>query len=211
MSLEKNMKGGYLYQEYGHRDPQDIAFEKKIEAQRIKAKELCFDFNHTRPKDQNKRKSIMKELLGSTKENYFFEGPCYFAYGCHTHIGDHFYANFNLSVVDDGEVRIGDYVMLGPNVMISSTGHPLYPEYRKTGVQFSLPVTIEDGVWIGGNVSIMPGVTIGENSVIGAGSVVTSDIPANCVAVGSPCKKVRDIHQRDKEYYTKERKINFDW
>ena len=132
-------------------------------------------------------------------------------FGSNTYIGKNFYANFNLTVVDDGECHIGDYVMLAPNVVISTTGHPVHPSYRDKGAQFSLPVVIKDHVWIGSNVTIMPGVTIGENSVIGAGSVVTKDIPANVVACGVPCRVLREITEDDAIYYRPGMKINEDW
>ena len=113
--------------------------------------------------------------------------------------------------MDDGEVHIGDYVMFAPNVMISTTGHPVHPSFRDKGAQFSLPVVIKDHVWVGANVSIMPGVTIGENSVIGAGSVVTHDIPANVVAMGVPCRPVREITDEDLKYIRKNVPLNPDW
>lgn len=211
MSLEKNMKTGKLYQEYGHTSDEDKVYEKIIEKQRYVCKDQVFLYNHTLPSEQEKRTSILKDLLGSVGEHCFFEGPIHFAYGCNTHIGNYVYANFNFSVVDDIEVHIGNHVMFGPNVVISVTGHPLYYEYRKDGGQFSYPVYIEDHVWIGAGVIILPGVTIGKNSVIGAGSVVTKDIPENSLALGTPCKVIREISDHDKEYYYKDQKINFDW
>ena len=211
MSLEKNMKAGRLYQEYGHTSDEDKEYEKLLAKQRYFCKDQVFLYNHTSPSDQEKRTNILKELLGSMGEHCFFEGPIHFSYGCNTHIGNHVYANFNFSVVDDIEVYIGNHVMFAPNVVISVTGHPLYYEYRKHGGQFSSPVTIEDDVWIGAGVIILPGVTIGKNSIIGAGSVVTKDIPANVLALGTPCKVIREISDYDKEYYYKNRKINSDW
>ena len=127
------------------------------------------------------------------------------------YIGENFYANFNLVVVDDIEVHIGNNVMVAPNVTLSVTGHPVDPEYRRGGTQFSLPIVIGDDVWIGANSVILPGVTIGDNSVIGAGSVVTQDIPANSVAYGVPCRVIREINDYDKEYYRKGKKVNLDW
>ena len=117
----------------------------------------------------------------------------------------------NLVVVDDIEVHIGNNVMVAPNVTLSVTGHPVDPEYRRGGTQFSLPIVIGDDVWIGANSVILPGVTIGDNSVIGAGSVVTQDIPANSVAYGVPCRVIREINDYDKEYYRKGKKVNLDW
>ena len=211
MSLERQMKTGEVYVEFGHTSPEDIAYEKKIEEQRIVCKERCFAYNQTPPSDIARREEILGELLGSAGKGLWMEPPIHFAYGCNTHIGSHVYANFNMTVVDDGEVFIGDYTMFAPNVVISTTGHPIHPMYRDKGAQFSLPVVIKDHVWIGANVTIMPGVTIGENSVIGAGSVVTRDIPDNVVACGVPCRVMRAITEEDKLYYRPDMKLNEDW
>ena len=211
MSLEKQMKTGQVYVEFGHSDPEDIAYEKVTEDQRLLAKDLCYDYNNTRPTDIKSREEILKKLLGAAGEGLWMEPPIHFAYGSNTYMGHHVYANFNLTVVDDGECRIGNYCMFAPNVVISTTGHPVHPSFRDKGAQFSLPVTIGDHVWIGSNVMIMPGVTIGENSVIGAGSVVTKDIPANVVAAGVPCKVMREITDEDLIYVRKGVKINEDW
>ena len=211
MSLEKQMKTGQVYVEFGHSDPADIAYEKVTEDQRLLAKDLCYDYNNTRPTDIKSREEILKKLLGAAGEGLWMEPPIHFAYGSNTYMGHHVYANFNLTVVDDGECRIGNYCMFAPNVVISTTGHPLHPSLRDKGAQFSLPVTICDHVWIGSNVTIMPGVTIGENSVIGAGSVVTKDIPANVVACGVPCRVMREITDEDKLYYRPGMPLNEDW
>jgi galactoside O-acetyltransferase len=126
------------------------------------------------------------------------------AYGKHVHIGDGFYANFNLVLVDDGDIYIGDNVMIAPNVTISPTGHPVHPDLRRGGTQFSFPVRIGDDVWIGANVVILPGISIGKNSVIG----VTRDIPENVVAVGNPCRVLRPINERDREYYYRDKRCS---
>ena len=211
MSLEKQMKTGQVYVEFGHSDPADIAYEKVTEDQRLLAKDLCYDYNNTRPTDIKSREEILKKLLGAAGEGLWMEPPIHFAYGSNTFMGHHVYANFNLTVVDDGECRIGNYCMFAPNVVISTTGHPVHPSFRDKGAQFSLPVVIKDHVWIGSNVTIVPGVTIGENSVIGAGSVVTKDIPANVVACGVPCRVMREITDEDLRYARKGVLINEDW
>ena len=211
MSLKEQMQTGLVYVEGGHSDPADIAYEQETYEQRQLAKELCFDYNHTRPTELERKAELLDKLLGSHGEGLWMEAPINFAYGSNTHVGHHVYANFNLTVVDDGECRIGNYVMFAPNVVISTTGHPVHPSFRDKGAQFSLPVTIGDHVWIGSNVTIMPGVTIGENSVIGAGSVVTKDIPANVVAAGVPCKVMREITDEDLIYVRRGVKINDDW
>ena len=211
MSLKEQMQTGKVYVEFGHASEEDKAYEQVIEEQRQIAKELCFDYNNTRPMDVKRKDELLSKLLGSRGKSIWMEAPIYFAYGSNTHMGDHVYANFNLTIVDDGECHIGSYVMFAPNVVISTTGHPIHPSMRDKGAQFSLPVTIKDHVWIGSNVTIMPGVTIGENSVIGAGSVVTKDIPANVVACGVPCRVMREITEDDAIYYRPGMKINEDW
>lgn len=197
MTIREKMKNGLLYTDMG----------EGLEEERINCKELIYDYNLTRPSQINERKEILKKLLASTGENFFIEPPLHMAYGKNTHIGENFYANFNLVIVDDGDVYIGDNVMIAPNVTISPTGHPVEPETRKLGMQFSIPVKIGNNVWIGSNSVILPGVSIGDNSVIGAGSIVTRDIPPNVVAVGNPCKVLRPINENDKKYYYKDKKI----
>ena len=148
-------------------------------------------------------------MLAEVGEGCYVESPFHANFGGrHVHFGRNIYANFNLTVVDDGEVHIGDSVMFAPNVTITTTGHPVHPSFRDKGAQFSLPVHIGSHTWIGSNVVIMPGVTIGENSVIGAGSVVARDIPPNVVAVGSPCRVLRPIGEHDRAYYWRDRQID---
>lgn len=125
------------------------------------------------------------------------------------HVGNHFYANFDLSVVDDADIYIGDHVMIAPNVTIATASHPICPELRERVYQYNLPVHIGSRVWIGAGAVILPGVTIGDGTVIGAGSVVTKDIPAGVVAVGNPCRVLRPISQYDYGYYAKNRRIGF--
>ena len=211
MSLKEQMKTGKVYVEFGHASLEDQEYEKVIEAQRQLAKDICFDYGNTRPTDVKTKDALLTKLLGKRGKDLWMEAPIHFAYGCNTYVGNNVYANFNLTVVDDGDVYIGDNVMFAPNVVISTTGHPIHPSFRDKGAQFSLPVTIGSHVWIGSNVTIMPGVSIGENSVIGAGSVVTRDIPANVVACGVPCKVMRDITDEDLIYYRKGEKINEAW
>lgn len=211
MSLKEQMQNGLLYCEYGHESEEDKAYEKVIEKQRADAKDIMFDYNNTRPSDLKAKDELLRKLLGGLGSDIWIEAPAHFSYGCNTYIGNHFYSNFNLIVVDDGEVHIGDYVMCAPNVTISTTGHPVCGEYRRNGTQFSLPIHIGNDVWLGANCVILPGVTIGNNVVIGAGSVVTHDIPGNSVAVGSPCRVLREITGYDKEYYRKGCAVNHGW
>jgi len=197
MTIRERMKKGMLYTDMG----------EGLEEERIRCKELVYDYNNTRPRESERRSELLKEILGTAGKNIFIEPPFHMAYGTNVHVGDNFYANFNLVIVDDIEVYIGDNVMIAPNVTISPTGHPVNPETRITGKQFSIPVTIEDNVWIGANSVILPGIKIGKNSVIGAGSVVTKDVPENVVAVGNPCRVLREINDRDKEFYYKNMRI----
>lgn len=211
MSLKEQMETGRVYIEFGHASEEDKAYEKVIDAQRRKSKELCFQYNQTDPMNEARREKLIRELLGGVGRMPWMEAPIHFSYGCNTTVGDNFYSNFNLTIVDDGRVTIGNGVMCAPNVTITSTGHPVHPLYRTKGAQFSLPVVIEDSVWLGANVVVMPGVTIGKNSVIGAGSVVTRDIPADVVAFGTPCRVIRPITDEDLVHIRPGATINEDW
>ena len=197
MSIRDRIKAGKLFTDMGEGLPQE----------RLRGKELMYEFNHTRPSEVEKRERLIREMFATVGENAWIEPPIYFSYGSNIHIGKNFYANFNFTIVDDYTLTIGDNVLIAPNVTISVTGHPVHHELRKFGEMFSFPVTIGNNVWIGSNVVINPGVTIGDNSVIGAGSVVTKDIPANVVAVGVPCRVIREINDRDKQYYYKNYKL----
>lgn len=176
--------------------------EEAMAAQR-KARGLCFDFNHIHPSRAQERNEMLPEIFGEVGEGVWIEPPLTCAFGKTVTIGRGTYINSNLTLVDDYKITIGSGVLIGPNVMISSTGHPVHYKLRTHGEMYSFEVIIENNAWIGGNVSILPGVRIGANSVIGAGSVVTKDIPPNVVAAGNPCKVIRAITDRDLEYYYK--------
>ncbi|EKO3852593.1 sugar O-acetyltransferase [Vibrio harveyi] len=181
--------------------------DEALAAMQTECLETLYDYNQTRPSEGEKRSNILNHLLASVGKNCYIEPPLRANWGCHTHLGDNVYANFNLTLVDDTHIYIGDHVMIGPNVTIATAGHPIDPELRRDIAQFNIPVHIGNNVWIGANSMVLPGVTIGENSVIGAGSVVTKDIPANVVAVGNPCRVLREIGEHDKEFYFRDRKI----
>ncbi|WP_447474919.1 sugar O-acetyltransferase [Vibrio harveyi] len=181
--------------------------DEALAAMQTECLEALYDYNQTRPSEGEKRSNILNHLLASVGKNCYIEPPLRANWGCHTHLGDNVYANFNLTLVDDTHIYIGDHVMIGPNVTIATAGHPIDPELRRDIAQFNIPVHIGNNVWIGANSVVLPGVTIGENSVIGAGSVVTKDIPANVVAVGNPCRVLREIGKHDKEFYFRDRKI----
>jgi galactoside O-acetyltransferase len=170
--------------------------------------EKLYEFNQTRPSEAQKRSEILRGFFGRAGENLYIEPPLHANWGRNTYWGDNCYANFNLTLVDDGEIHIGSHVMFAPNVVISTTGHPINPDLRRKTAQFSVPVYIGDNVWIGANAVILPGIHIGENSVIGAGSIVTKDIPDNVVAVGNPCRVMRPIGEYDLKYYRKGREID---
>ena len=211
MSLKEQMETGKVFTEFGHASEEDQAYEKLLDERRRRSKLLCFQYNQTDPMNEEQRGKLIHELLGGAGKTPWLEAPIHFAYGCNTTVGDHFYSNFNLTIVDDVSVTIGNCVMCAPNVTISTTGHPVHPYYRTRGAHFSLPIVIGDNVWIGANVMIMPGVTIGKNSVIGAGSVVTHDIPADVVAFGTPCRVIRPITDADLETIRPGATINEDW
>ena len=183
------------------------AFGDELLAERQYAKEMIFDFNSLRPNQIDERNEILKRLLGKTKDKYFIEPPFRCDYGYNIEIGENFYSNYNLIILDCAPVKIGDNVLIGPNVSIYTAGHPLHYEIRNQEYEYAFPIIIGDNVWIGGNVVINPGVSIGENSVIGSGSVVTKDIPNNVIAIGNPCKVLRVITDDDKHYYFKNLKI----
>lgn len=199
MTDYEKMKSGDVY----------VCASDELAEKQTECLEKLYDFNQTRPSEGEKRAEMLKKLLAEVGEGCYVEPPLHANWGCHTHFGKGIYANFNLTLVDDTDIYVGDYTMFAPNVVISTAGHPIAPELRGKNVcQFNMPVHIGKNVWLGAGVIVLPGVTIGDNSVIGAGSVVTRDIPANVVALGTPCKVVREISDRDREYYFKDRKID---
>lgn len=181
--------------------------DEALVEQQTQCLEVLYDYNQTRPSESEKRTEILRRLLGAVGDNCYFEPPLRANWGRHTYVGDNVYANFHLTLVDDTYIYIGNSVMIGPNVTLATAGHPIEPELRREVAQFNIPIHIGDNVWIGANSVVLPGVKIGENSVIGAGSVVTKDIPSNVVAVGNPCRVLREIGEHDKEFYYKERQI----
>lgn len=169
-----------------------------------------YDFNMTRPTQLDKREEMLKEMFCEIGENCYIEPPLHANWGGkHVHFGNNVYSNFGLTLVDDTHIYVGDGTMLGPNCVIATAGHPILPELRERQLQYNIPVHIGKNCWLGAGVLVMPGVTIGDNSVIGAGSVVTKDIPANVIAVGNPCRVLREINEHDKEFYFKDRKIDY--
>jgi len=183
------------------------AFDDELVNERRYAKELIFDFNSFRPNEIVNRNELIKRLLGKIGNSFIIEPPFRCDYGYNIEIGENFYSNYNLIILDCAKVLIGDNVMIGPNVSIYTAGHPVHYEIRNQGYEYTVPVSIGNNVWIGGNAVINPGVTIGDNSVIGSGSVITKDIPGNVIAAGNPCKVLRGINEEDKLYYYKKLKL----
>ena len=196
-SEKQKMLDGELY----------LAFGKELLNERQYAKEVLFDFNNLRPSELEKRNEIIRGLFGKVGEKFFIEPPCRCDYGYNIFWGENSYANYNLTILDCGVVKIGDNVLIGPNVNIFGAGHPVHTDLRLKELEYGLPITIGDNVWIGGGSIINANVAIGENTVIGSGSVVTKDIPANVIAAGNPCKVIREINDEDKKRYFKDRYI----
>jgi len=179
-----------------------------IMAEQAACLEKQYDFNATRPSEMEKRNRLLREMFAEVGENCYIEPPLHSNWGGrHTHLGKNVYANFNLTLVDDTHIYIGDYTMLGPNVVLATAGHPIDPTLRERALQYNVPVRIGRNCWLGAGVIVLPGITIGDNVVVGAGSVVTKDLPDNVVAVGNPCRVLRPVSQRDKMIYFKDRLV----
>ena len=163
-------------------------YDEELIQEMRKAKELCYKYNNINPLNLEERKEFIKKILGKTKENVLIESNFFCDYGYNISVGENFYANHNLVILDGAKVEFGDNVFIGPNCGFYTAGHPIDIKSRNEGIEYAKPIKVGNNVWFGGNVSVMPGVTIGDNVTIGAGSVVTKDIPSNCVAYGNPCK-----------------------
>ena len=198
MDIREKMHSGDLY----------LSADEDLVAEQLTFVEKLYDFNATRPLEQEKRAKILKDMFAEIGEDCYIEPPLHTNWGGkHVHFGKGVYANFNLTLVDDTHIYVGDYTMLGPNVVLATAGHPILPELRPLAYQYNMPIHIGKNCWLGAGVIVLPGVAIGDNTVIGAGSVVTKDIPANVVAVGNPCRVLREINEHDKEYYFRNKKI----
>lgn len=183
--------------------------DEEIMKEQMACLEKLYDYNATRPSEGEKRARLLKEMFASIGEGCYIEPPLHSNWGGkHCHFGKNVYANFNLSLVDDTHIYVGDNVMIAPNVVLATAAHPVLPELRRKGYQYNAPVRIGEDCWLGAGVIVLPGVTIGRGSVIGAGSVVTKDIPENVVAFGNPCRVVRPVGERDREFYFRDRRID---
>lgn len=198
MDIRGKMHSGDLY----------LSMDEDLFNEQLTFLDKLYDFNMTRPTELEKRNEMLKNMFAEIGEDCYIEPPLHSNWaGKHVHFGKGVYANFNLTLVDDTHIYVGDYTMLGPNVVLATAGHPILPELRPLAYQYNMPIHIGKNCWLGAGVIVLPGVTIGDNTVIGAGSVVTKDIPANVIAVGNPCKVLREINEHDKAYYFKDRKI----
>ena len=170
--------------------------------------ELLYEYNQTRPREQERRQALLRELLAEVGEGCWIEPPFHANWGGHhVHFGRMVYANYGLTMVDDTHIYVGDCTMFGPNVVVATAGHPILPELREQQYQYNMPVRIGRNCWIGAGAIILPGVTVGDNVVVGAGSVVTRDLPDSVVAVGNPCRVLREVGERDRRFYFKDRRI----
>lgn len=197
MSQLKRMLSGELYMAEG----------EELGKIRDNMLDKLYQYNHAHYNDHKLRDDIIREILGGYKDTLKITPPVYFDYGKHTFVGKNFYANFDCIFLDVNTITIGDNVMFGPRVGLYTAGHPIDKDVRITGLEYGLPITIGNNVWIGGNVVVMPGVHIGDNSIIGSGSVVTKDIPSDVIAAGNPCKVIRKITTEDKIYWEGKKKI----
>ncbi len=199
MTIQEKMHSGALY----------LPMDEALFQEQLDWLDRLWDFNATRPSQLAERETLLRELFAEIGEGCYIEPPLHANWGGrHVHFGRNIYANFNLTLVDDTHIYVGDNTMFGPNVVVATAGHPLLPELREQGFQYNAPVHIGRNCWIGAGAILLPGVTVGDNAVIGAGSIVTRDVPANVLAVGNPCRVLREIGEHDRAYYFKDRRID---
>ncbi len=199
MTIQEKMHSGALY----------LPMDEALFQEQLGWLDRLWEFNATRPSQLEKREALLRELFAEIGEGCYIEPPLHANWGGrHVHFGRNIYANFNLTLVDDTHIYVGDNTMFGPNVVVATAGHPLLPELREQGYQYNAPVHIGRNCWIGAGAILLPGVTVGDNAVIGAGSIVTKDVPANTLAVGNPCRVLREIGEHDRAFYFKDRRID---
>lgn len=183
--------------------------DSAIEVEQKRYLDRLFDYNQTRPSQPAQQQKILRELFAELGKNCYIEPPFHANFGGHhVHFGDNVYANFNLTLVDDTHIYVGDHTMIGPNVTLATAGHPINAELRARNYQYNMPIHVGRNCWLGAGVIVLPGVTIGDNTVVGAGSVVTKDLPDNVVAVGDPCHVLRQVGEHDRKFYFKDRRID---
>lgn len=194
MTEREKMQQGLLY---------DANYDEELLAERMRCKDLCFEYNRLPPSHVSEQEQIIRKLFKSTGKQFCITAPFWCDYGCNIEIGENFYTNHNCIILDGAKVKFGDNVFIAPNCVFSTAGHPLDTEQRNRGLEYAYPITVGDNVWFGASVTVLPGVNIGSNTVIGAGSVVNRDIPDGVVAVGNPCRVLRKITEEDKKKYRK--------
>ena len=192
MTEWEKAQAGFLY---------DANYDSDLIDMRTKCADLCYEFNMCRPSDVTKQQEVLHKLFGQIKGNVVVTAPFYCDYGVNISVGENFYTNHNVTILDGAKVTFGDNVFIAPDCMFSTAGHSIDTEQRNLGLEIALPIMVGDNVWIGTNVSVLPGVTIGSNVVIGAGSVVNRNIPDGVIAAGNPCRVIRKITEEDKKKY----------
>jgi len=199
MTIKEKQHSGEIYQ------PMD----EEILREQLTFLDSLKEYNEIPHVQMAEREEKLRQMLAEVGEGCYVESPFYANFGGrHVHLGKGVYINFNLTLVDDTHIYIGDHTMIGPNVTLATAGHPINPDLRRKGMQYNIPIHIGKNCWLGAGVIVMPGVTIGDNTVIGAGSIVTKDIPSGVVAVGNPCRVLREVGEHDREYYFRDRKID---
>lgn len=197
-SMLDKMHSGEIY------DPND----EGILQEQMSCLELLYEYNQTRPHEQQRRQELLQRMFAEIGDNCYIEPPFHANWGGrHVHFGKNVYANFNLTLVDDTHIFVGDYTLFGPNVTVATAGHPILPQLRQRGLQYNMSVHIGKNCWIGAGAILVPGIRIGDNVVVGAGSVITKDLPDNVVAVGNPCHILRPVSDHDRQFYFRDRKI----
>ena len=198
MDITEKQHSGALY----------LPGDPELQREQLKCLDKLHEFNRLRPSQLEEKAAMLQEMFAEVGEDCYIELPFHANWGGrHVHFGKNIYANFNLTLVDDTHIYVGDYCQIGPNVVLATAGHPIEPDLREAGYQYNTPVRVGRNCWLGAGVLVMPGVTIGDNVVVGAGSVVTKDLPDSVVAVGNPCKILREVNDHDREYYFKDRSI----
>lgn len=198
MDIREKQHGGQLY----------LPGDESLQREQLRCLNRLYEFNQIRPSDLERKTALLKEMFAELGEDCYIETPFHANWGGrHVHFGSSIYANFNLTLVDDTHIYVGDYTQFGPNVVLATAGHPIDPELREQMYQYNAPIRIGRNCWLGANVVVVPGVTIGDNVVVGAGSVVTRDLPDNVVAVGNPCRILREVNDHDRAYYFKNQRI----
>lgn len=199
MTIHQKMHNSELY----------LPTDDTLLQEQLRYLDLLYEYNQMKPSQLAYKAKMLQKMFAEIGENCYIETPFHANFGGHhVHFGKNVYANFNLTLVDDTHIYVGDYTMFGPNVTLATAAHPILPQLREKGYQYNAPIHIGKNCWIGAGTIVLPGITIGDNSIIGAGSIVTKDIPSNVVAVGNPCKVLRKIDEKDSTFYFKDKKIN---